>query len=113
MARPKKIVKQMLTKIVKNIPCYDLDGSIDYAVKILTETQQKYPGARLDYGQHDAYSESYSFNVLIEVEETDAEYEARIAKAVLEKETQTQWLQKHAERMGYELVKKPRGKKAA
>ena len=60
---------------------YDLDGSIDDAIKYLQKTKNKYPDAYVEYGDiSGSYEEPRNGIALkIMVEETDKQYEKRIA----------------------------------
>jgi hypothetical protein len=72
-----------LTKRIKvsDISGYDLDGkTLAEAAKYLAELAEEYGAeAVLDWGQHDGYSESYSYEIRTTRLETDNEYETRLA----------------------------------
>lgn len=98
--------KKIISETVDELSSYDFEGSIESAIKRLQDLLEKYPNARLDYGQHDRWSDSYSYAVKIDRTETDQEYNARMALEKQEKDTQLEYLQRNAANLGYDLVKK-------
>jgi hypothetical protein len=76
MSKHRKI---RITETVDNFGMYEVDGPVTSLLERCQDLIGRYgPGVSLDYGQHFAYDEGYSFNVRISREETDAEYEKRV-----------------------------------
>lgn len=64
-----------------SISIYDFDGTLANIKERVDSLYNQYgPGAVLDYGQHEMYSTSYSYALYEMRDETDAEYEQRIAE---------------------------------
>lgn len=78
MAKTPVPEKRTVRDVVGNISCYDFDGGVKYAIATLQDLL-KFHGedVRLDYGEHTAYDDSKSYNVVVDRLETDEEFEAR------------------------------------
>lgn len=68
----KKMIKQRIDAVT-----YDLEGTLDEAIKFLQETKKIYPNAVLEWAES-AYNDGYTFYLCIEREETDEEYANRL-----------------------------------
>lgn len=78
MAKATVQEKRTVREVVGNIGCYDLDGSVASAIATLQDLLKFHgDGARLDYGEHNSYDDTKSFNVVVDRLETDEEFEAR------------------------------------
>ena len=106
MSVTKKSAKRKITRVVGNISTYSLETSLRKLRDMFDELYRTYPEAWLDFGMHDSYSESYSFNIQIEVDETDEEYNKRIEQEELQKSKQIEWLKRNAEALGFNVTKK-------
>ena len=74
-----QIKKKMLTKQAKVIGAYNFDTSLAQLAEIVAGLIEQYgPDAELDYGQHSSYSDSYSYAVLVQEEESDEEFAKRV-----------------------------------
>ena len=98
--------KKIISEIVNERSAYEFEGSIELVIKRLQDLLEKHPNARLDYGQHDRWSDSYYYAVMIDRTETDQEYNTRMALEKQEKDMQLEYLQRNAVNLGYDLVKK-------
>ena len=74
-----QIKKKMLTRQAEVIGAYDFDTSLARLSELVAGLIEQYgPDARLDYGQHTSYSDSYSYAVLVQEEESDEEFAKRV-----------------------------------
>lgn len=97
------MTKKMIFKEVTTIGKYDLDGTLDNAVKYLEGLiEQHGKDARLD--TEEDYDGIWSFSVQVEREETDTEYELRTAMESFQQKNLEQY-----ERRQYESLKKKFG----
>ncbi len=63
-----------------SISIYDFDGTLANIKERVDSLYNQYgPDAVLDYGQHEMYSTSYSYALYVMRDETDAEYNQRLA----------------------------------
>lgn len=85
---------------------YDFEGKLSDVISMLQRLEQFYPDSHMRYGQHIEYSDSYSFMIYSQREETDEEYKQRVA---LMEETNKRYIdnaKKMLDSLGYDIVKK-------
>ena len=91
-----------VSKVIDTIT-YDLDGSIDDAIKYLQRMKETYPDAYISYeeisGSYDP-NPQYGLALKTKVDETDSEYAERIAK-----EERYEKIREDNDRKQYEALK--------
>jgi hypothetical protein len=90
MARVKKSAKQQILSKVSEFSCYDFDGKVIDIISMLQEQIVKHgPDVRMGYVERNngGYNaSSYGFDVELFREETDEEYNSRIAQQKAQKD---------------------------
>lgn len=99
--------KRKIFEKLNNFGCYTFEGKVENVIAQLQEMINNYgPDITLDYGQHHSYDDSYSFNLLRQREETDAEYATRMEQDARYRAGQLVVLKQQAEQLGFKLSKK-------
>lgn len=99
--------KRKIFQKLDNFGCYTFDGKVENVITELQEMVNQYgPDITLDYGQHNSYDDSYSYNLNLQREETDAEYATRMEHDAQYRAGQLIALKRQAEQLGFKLSKK-------
>lgn len=99
--------KRKILQKLDNFGCYTFEGKVESVIAGLQEMVNQYgPDITLDYGQHHSYDDTYSYNLNVQREETDAEYATRMEHEARYREGQLIALKRQAEQLGFNLTKK-------